>query len=132
MSFQFVESGKTDPATRKLIRSHVMKGKNVGKTRLRPTRKDEGEVPEDHAAKFSLSACQFNDDVETEIPTIAPTIGHSFSALTFPCEAQPYMKNLIQQCKDSFIYPQLEISADSPSFNYCKSGRVSSGVLPSC
>ncbi|KAK2811632.1 hypothetical protein FQN50_001974 [Emmonsiellopsis sp. PD_5] len=39
MKFQFVENGTTDPATRKLIRSHVMKGKNVGKVRARPTQK---------------------------------------------------------------------------------------------
>ncbi|KAK2787327.1 hypothetical protein FQN53_005486 [Emmonsiellopsis sp. PD_33] len=39
MKFQFVENGNTDPATRKLIRSHVMKGKNVGKVRARPTQK---------------------------------------------------------------------------------------------
>lgn len=41
MSFKFIENGEIDGAARKRIRSHVMKGKNVGKVRAR--RKGVGE-----------------------------------------------------------------------------------------
>lgn len=44
MSFKFIENGRIDGAARKRIRSHVMKGKNVGKVRAQGTRIGESEV----------------------------------------------------------------------------------------
>ena len=38
MSFQFIDSTAPDAANRKKIRTHVMKGKNVGKARIRKPR----------------------------------------------------------------------------------------------
>jgi hypothetical protein len=104
MNFQFVENGKIDGVARKLIRSHVMKGKNVGKVRTRPTRKGEGEVVctrESYAADLVIPAFfKSADGGEAEIISVPRAVGNSFSPFTFPCQMQPYMRGLIDQCKD--------------------------------
>ena len=103
MSLQFVENGKIDGATRKLIRSHVMKGKNVGKVRTRPTRK-EGEglcSRESNAASLLIPAFgKSTDGGGTKIISVSRAVGNGFSPFTFPCQMQPYMRGLIDQCKD--------------------------------
>ncbi|KAK2742261.1 hypothetical protein FQN55_007930 [Onygenales sp. PD_40] len=82
MKFQFVENGNTDPATRKLIRSHVMKGKNVGKVRARPTQ------------KRIIENTTGGDKVTISVPR---AVGNAFSPFTFPCQVQPYMRELFYQ-----------------------------------
>ena len=104
MNFQFVENSKIDGAARKLIRSHVMKGKNVGKTRPRTTCKGHGEVPfpyDNYATTSSLEIPhQSTESSEDKIISVPQTIGNSFSLITFPCQIQPYMRDRIYQCKD--------------------------------
>jgi hypothetical protein len=118
MSFQFVENGKIDGAARKLIRSHVMKGKNVGKVRpprASRIRKGEGDVLRSRESykvdvlrpAFSKStdgsgapsSCRSTDDCKTKVDSVPQSVGNSFSLLTFPCELHPYMRGLITQCK---------------------------------
>ena len=118
MSFQFVENGKIDGAARKLIRSHVMKGKNVGKVRpprASRIRKGEGDVlrPRESYKVDVLRPAFFKSSGDCETPTsyksidecetrdisVPQSVGNSFSLLTFPCELHPYMRGLITQCK---------------------------------
>jgi hypothetical protein len=116
MSFQFVENGKIDEAARKLIRSHVMKGKNVGKVRAPRRRKGDGEVLHSRGSYKadvsiptvcrSAGSCEIPtsyksiDHCETKDISVPQSIGNSFSLLTFPCELHPYMRGLITQCKE--------------------------------
>jgi hypothetical protein len=116
MSFQFVENGKIDGAARKLIRSHVMKGKNVGKVRAPRRRKGDGEVLRSRDSYYkadvliptvckSTGGCETpmsyksTDDYETKDISVPQSVGNSFSLLTFPCDLHPYMRGLITQCK---------------------------------
>lgn len=112
MSFQFVENGKIDGAARKLIRSHVMKGKNVGKVRQPRRRKGDGEVRESYKADVliptfckSTGSCETptsyesTDECVTKDISVPQSVGNSFSLLTFPCELHPYMRGLVTQCK---------------------------------
>lgn len=82
MAFQFVENNHIDGAARKLIRSHVVKGKNVGKTRVGGKR-------------------NFDRSLDG-VPSVPESIGNSFSFFTFPSTLQPYMRELIRQC-NSFL-----------------------------
>jgi hypothetical protein len=103
MSFQFVENDKIDEAARKLIRSHVMKGKNIGKVRAWPTRKRDQEVLCSREIttghRLSSASCKSKDSTETMGLSIPLQVGSTFSSVTFAGEYQPYMANLIYQCK---------------------------------
>jgi hypothetical protein len=104
MSFQFVENGKIDGAARKLIRSHVMKGKNVGKIRPRRTPKVQREPSLSHdgyAASLSIGiSCRSPEDSKDTVISVPQTIGNSLSYFAFPCQLQPHMRDLIYQCMD--------------------------------
>lgn len=107
MNFQFVENSKIDGAARKLIRSHVMKGKNVGKTRPRTKHKGQEEIPFPHdsyAGALSLRMpCKSTEANENKIISVPQTIGNSFSFFTFPCQMKPYMREEIYQCENRVI-----------------------------
>jgi hypothetical protein len=101
MSFQFIENGKIDVTARRRIRSHVMKGKNLGKVRMSSTRKEDGEI---------LCSCENctadpliqtgTDHSETKVISVPGVVGTGYSPFTFPCLLQPYMRGLIYQCKN--------------------------------
>jgi hypothetical protein len=103
MSFQFIKEGEIDIATRKVIRSHVMKGKNVGKIRPR-TRKEKRELflsCETSSVQPQISNLHESaENVVKECISIPRTPGNIYAFSTFPCgDMQPYMINLIYQCK---------------------------------
>jgi hypothetical protein len=109
MTFQFVENSKIDGNARKAIRSHVMKGKNVGKIRTQSTRMDLQTLcsTKTIAPKLVLhdepSQNAYCD--ETTIFSIPRTPGSTISSFSFPGEVQPYgsMEKLIYQCRDDII-----------------------------
>lgn len=109
MSFQFVENAKIDGQARRLIRSHVMKGKNVGKVIPRRTRKIDPEVSPclaNHAADLRTPTIRKSDAVG--ITSIPRTLGNSFSYFTFSCKLETYMRNLIYQIQfvtNQTVYP---------------------------
>jgi hypothetical protein len=74
--FRFVEDGNIDQKTRKSIRRHVMKGKNVGKIRPKALPKTINRI------------------ASSSIPAV---VGDEFSAFVFPSRVEPYMNNLIRQ-----------------------------------
>lgn len=105
MSFQFIENGKIDEAARKLIRSHVMKGKNFGKMRpqLAGIDQEESFISREKngasGATTSLNSPMDTESSEAEFLSIPRMIGNSFSPLTFHDRLQPYMSNLLAQCR---------------------------------
>ena len=96
MSFQFVENGKVDGATRKLIRSHVMKGKNAGRTHQRRKQKQE-----DKGLALHHSVPTLTSSGEISVPR---TPGHSFSFFPFPVDEQPYMREHIYKCNPMLLH----------------------------
>jgi hypothetical protein len=96
MSFQFIKNGKVDEATRKLIRSHVMKGKNVGRTHQRRDQRQQGRGL---VLNHSVSTTATSSGV-TSIPR---TPGHSLSFFLFPVDERPYMREHIYKCKSVLL-----------------------------
>jgi hypothetical protein len=91
MMFRFVNNGGIDGDTRKIIRSHVMKGKNAGKTHRR--RKQRGAAMDvDVSTSFPLST-------SSSVISLPRMPGHSFSFFPFPVDEQPYMREHIFKCK---------------------------------
>ena len=102
MSFQFVENGKIDGATRRKIRSHVMKGKNAGKTRTRAARPGDGPGLVSLSTKtdvYEYGPSYGSSDSDDNFAWISRPIGDPFSYFTFPVKMQPYMKELIYPCE---------------------------------
>jgi hypothetical protein len=98
MSFKFVNNASIDRSTRKLIRSHAAKGKNVGKKH--PSRRKQTVL----RAKLSLPLCNVKGVEETpahesEEPVlpIERQIGDGLSVLLIPAELSPRSKVLVQR-----------------------------------
>jgi hypothetical protein len=89
MPFHFVDNSVIDRKARKLIRSHVMKGKNVGKTRTprikagepttrKTTAVDEGKPSHNGNETSSLS--------ESTVIAITRQVGNDLSFISFPAK----------------------------------------------
>jgi len=103
-TFQFVDSTMIDGVTRKLMRSHVMKGKNAGKTVHRRSRfdlntgriqRDYSSVPRDLVAR--------HEAVEKrslkEVGPIPRNRGNVLRTFRFPVELAEGSLKTIDQCK---------------------------------
>jgi hypothetical protein len=104
MEYAFIDGTKSDRATRKLARSHAMKGKNVGKTRLRRSRLRPG------ASHTSTQPVFANDGSHEEESSSAPAHGtmsfyhvawggDALLSAPFPFQATPQSQDVINQCK---------------------------------
>jgi hypothetical protein len=96
MVFHFIENSNRDPATRKLIRSHVMKGKNAGKSRLRSAREPEDENL-DLISELSANS-RTHGLTKKRANALTPPLGNSFSCIEFAWEVEPSMLHLVHQC----------------------------------
>lgn len=105
MEFQFIDNNTTkDACSRKAIRSHVMKGKNVGRT-VRRGRKHavtqgffqdvERTNPQDDGAIFPEIAASDGVLVPTN-----PFAGGEFAYFSFPVQFTPSMRYLVHQCTE--------------------------------
>ena len=79
---------KPDPTTRRLIRSHVMRGKNT-----REDRKQRRQVKK-KASGFEIVLESPNDDPEWHITT-PRKIASEISTFGYGFEVQPYMEELV-------------------------------------
>ena len=92
--FQFIDNTATsDQRCRKLIRSHVMKGKNVGKTAAR--RGWKRRTPQDDDALLKRT-----DETELDIiPTLFnPFAGAEFNYLDAVTRMTAPMRSMVFQC----------------------------------
>jgi hypothetical protein len=116
MTFQFVENDKIDGQTRKVIRSHVMKGKNVGKIRTQSTRKEEQALHfnERIAPKLALQVLSNQNALrnDTNALSVPRAPGSIFSSFQFPSDMQAYgiMEKLIYNCMDDMAIRKRNIS----------------------
>jgi len=93
MSFQFVDNNSINEAARRRIRSHVMRGKNVGKTHQNRARRRQTE------ALIPNAKLESDDLISTDVITVPRTPGNSFSFFTFSGREQPYMRSIVSQCR---------------------------------
>ncbi len=96
---QFVDnSAKVDRVTRKLMRSHVMKGKNSGKIVHRRSRLELGAgwTPCDDASFPSEEARKLEGE---ELGTVARNLGNVLRTFQFPVELSESSLKCIGQCK---------------------------------
>lgn len=122
MEFLFVDGKEVSNQSRRLIRSHVMKGKNLGKTIHRPSRRSPARATTTQAVQFVTKApetqqqnartggddqdCLIGDRSPGEtITDITFPVGHRFSSVGLPIEVNPYMRRFITHCKPS-LTPQ--------------------------
>jgi hypothetical protein len=97
MPFQFVDNAAIDDKARKLIRSHVAKGKNVGKGRARkkPHPTQEQQPPRDSRDTTTLLECvdtAENDELALERPWC-----DGVSLMSIPFEMSSKSKNLFSR-----------------------------------
>lgn len=98
-SFQFVDGGdKVDRVTRKLMRSHVMKGKNAGKKVHRRSRLDLGpeRTPCNDASFPNKEARKPNTE---ELGPVTRNLGNILRTFQFPVELSESSLKSIDQCK---------------------------------
>ena len=98
-TFQFVDtSAELDKSTRKLMRSHVMKGKNAGRTVHRRSKFELGEwgtprgaatFPDEEATKRNLDGLE----------PVARNLGSVLRTFRFPVELSENSLKMINQCK---------------------------------
>jgi hypothetical protein len=92
MEFRFVENNKIDAKSRKAIRSHVMKGKNAGKTRLRTV--------------------LGNEDAEMNEKKIIPRpLYDDVAYFQLPVQSTLHARRLIHEC--TLTFPAKQSLADS-------------------
>lgn len=87
------------------MRSHVMKGKNAGKTFHRPSRLDLAR-PRPYHYTTLLRTSRATNEEETSADsrglcpiTIARNLGNVFLTFSFPLELTPDSLKVIDQCK---------------------------------
>lgn len=106
-SFEFVDNNVLDERRmRKLIRSHVMKGKNTGKKRP-PKRLQKGaDNGGDPSAPTGNSRWEVKDSrarqvakIDQPVAAIRGLVGIEFSSIAFPLEVTPHMGHLIHACE---------------------------------
>jgi hypothetical protein len=98
MSFVFLNNANIDRNARKLIRSHVAKGRNVGK-KLSSRRRQRKQDVKIVVPIVRPNILEDGKDRESEeaTPAIERQIGDGLSVLSFPVEVTPTSKGLLQR-----------------------------------
>jgi putative hemolysin len=102
--FRFIDGTKNDKFTRRLARSHAMKGKNVGKVHQR-----RSQLSLHLQRNKGVSKVQTSDSEQDETRTISMAqsssspitgvLGHRLLSVSFPVEATPQSLGIVNQCK---------------------------------
>lgn len=107
MALYFVDNTAIDPKARKRIRSHVMRGKNLGRTVKRASRVDHSKL-----RKVDLQCTAIrndNKDKEEEVienstltKGIQRMVGHEFSTYFLPFQMSRENRKTVHQCECSY------------------------------
>lgn len=99
MNFQFVANDAIDDASRKKIRSHVMRGKNTG--RRPPVQKDRAKLALRPIEKKVTIQAATKSKCKSEENALAMSkpLGNELGYFTFPVELNASMAWLIRRCK---------------------------------
>lgn len=110
-TFYFVNGISPDEPSKKLMRRHVMKGKNAGKTIRRRSRLDlqVAQYRPNTAGNPSHISENLNEEDQSadwryESPNRLDTrFGDAFLTFSLPVEVTPNSREIINECKDSHI-----------------------------
>ncbi|KAF2456236.1 hypothetical protein BDY21DRAFT_415880 [Lineolata rhizophorae] len=130
MEFQFVDNRTTlDRLSRKVIRSHVMKGKNRGKTiparaqKRAPVQTSIHDMPRQRQG--DIRASELREEAKGTFSPFNPFAGTEYSYFAFPIQLTPPMRYMIYQFHSTvsetiypheFCRPSREVG--SPWFKY--------------
>jgi hypothetical protein len=100
MRFEFVENDSIrNEESRKLIRSHCMKGKNVGKThKTRKARHRTGPGEEVETSRMTIDDL-FELELDTRNAKIRSCLSDRFGSICFPGRLEPVMHELLYRCE---------------------------------
>ena len=123
MEFVFVENATIrNGESRKLIRKHCMKGKNLGKVRVKPA-----EIEDISSLKFSkLDTGSWEDGYLI----MRSALSDRFATFCFPSKLEPRMHDLLYRC-ESFFFRSLACYANTQSSHLLRAVIISSRVLSS-
>ncbi|KAK6344639.1 hypothetical protein TWF718_006597 [Orbilia javanica] len=112
MEFQFIDNTKIDASARKQIRSSVMRGRNVGKTRRRkePIRPSKPRILVPDVANINRRGLDGNSPSPRDtVGRMLKTVGNGFTVLRYPKPLEPHVQRIVRQFMDmtsSIIYPK--------------------------
>jgi hypothetical protein len=101
--FQFIDGTKHDGATRRLARSHVMKGKNAGRKLNRRSRKEAR--PSKRQTSSQVSGVSSNNECMW-----SPILIDTLRFVSFPVDALPESQFVINHCMCITFRTQLGLS----------------------
>lgn len=108
-TFYFVDGIHADRGAKRLMRRHVMKGKNAGKRLHRPSRLALPELSrrthnadniniERATGRFKSAEGHFNDREFISLNTEASRLGKEIAAFTLPVKVTPHSVLVINDC----------------------------------
>ena len=109
-SFEFIDSTKNDRLTKRLVRSHAMKGKNAGKTLARSSRLDLSRQLKCRQVALVRNAKSRNDEENRNAPIRASLgltymgLGDKLLSISFPVEITSQNQHVINQCQCFALY----------------------------
>ncbi|KAH8672038.1 hypothetical protein BGZ60DRAFT_26101 [Tricladium varicosporioides] len=125
MPFEFIDNAIINGAARKQIRSHVAKGKNVGKTH--PSRRKQHRA----GTKITLALCnkravdveKYTASEEEEVSEVERQIGDGLSVYSFPVELNYQSKGLVKT-----VFNFLNGSLDAPELHHAIDFTGAAGI----
>lgn len=94
-SFQFIDQSSIDRKVRRNIRSHVMRGKNVGK--VRPPRKQPTTLGATDAQSLSLQR-EITFSEAKSSPKLLIQLGSELSGVRTPCNISTHSRRFLHDC----------------------------------
>lgn len=104
-TFLFIDGIDADQASKRLMRRHVMKGKNAGKTLHRPTRPDLRAVRRQAYAKAHPNLCPENQ--------VTAVFGNPLLTFSFPVQVTPRAIQTINDCEFTAPFYTVNTPVDS-------------------
>lgn len=104
-TFEFIDSRKNDKLTRKLARSHAMKGKNTGKKLNRRSRLELGQLHRCRPNVLLPMAENRKKQLITDyrahcsLQLAYNSLSNDLLSVSFPLNATPQSQRVINQCK---------------------------------
>jgi hypothetical protein len=103
-TYQFIDAMRSDRDTKRLIRSHAMRGKNVGKTHVRRSRLAmTGNLSPQLSTDSQVSSGNSGVDASRSTPTAENVLSmprRNLGYLVFPVEVTGYDMRLIDECTE--------------------------------
>ncbi|KAH8680749.1 hypothetical protein BX600DRAFT_504504 [Xylariales sp. PMI_506] len=127
-TFRFVDGVQVDKSTRKLMRSHVMKGKNAGKKFHRPSRLEASKRGQQQSMVLAwppakpLKPHEFTSPLHLSPSDIVKNVGNILCTLQAPIVVEPVQLRIIQDyfvhIADKMYPPRLVFSAGDAMYHW--------------